>query len=87
MLLLYRRHRNISPHSSPYVVRPESVTIESSSITLEIENTDNNVIFSAVLNSLADGRARLRIREKDPLRQRYEVEGALVGEPEEQPCV
>ncbi|XP_062503000.1 neutral alpha-glucosidase AB-like isoform X2 [Corticium candelabrum] len=80
-----KRHRNISPHSSPYVVRPESVTIESSSITLEIENTDNNVIFSAVLNSLADGRARLRIREKDPLRQRYEVEGALVGEPEEQP--
>ena len=82
LAMICRRHRKIEPRDSPYVVKPETVSIGTSSVTLEIENTEKNIIFSAELNSLTDGRARLRIREKNPIRHRYEVQGALIGEPE-----
>ena len=39
-------------------------------------------LLRAELLTLAGNMFRLRVREKDGLRPRYEVEGALVGEPE-----
>jgi alpha 1,3-glucosidase len=77
-----KRHRKLESRDSPYVVKPETVSIGTSSVTLEIENTEKKVVFAAELNSLTDGRARLRILEKNPIRHRYEVQGALIGEPE-----
>ena len=76
-----RRNRAITPGESPYTVVADSISIEDTGCTMDILNTKNNVLLTAEVSTLEDSMFRLKIKEKAPLRPRYEVEGALVGEP------
>ena len=77
----YRRNRAITPGESPYTMVADSISIEDTGCTMDILNTKNNVLLTAEVSTLEDSMFRLKIKEKAPLRPRYEVEGALVGEP------
>ena len=48
---------------------------------MDILNTRTNVLLRAEVSTLEDNMFRLKITEKSPMRPRYEVEGALSGEP------
>ena len=48
---------------------------------MDVLNTRNNVMLKAEVYTLEGNMFRLKINEKEPIRERYEVEGALVGEP------
>ena len=49
---------------------------------LDLVNEETGVKLQLEIDHLKGSMFRVRIREKDPLRPRYEVEGALIGEPE-----
>jgi alpha 1,3-glucosidase len=44
-------------------------------------NLENDVLFKLELFFLRDNTFRLKLNELNPLKKRYEVEHALVGEP------
>ncbi len=63
-------------------MEPSSLRIEDSGCKMDIMNKKNNVALGVEIYSLVDNTFRLKINEKNPIRKRYEVEGALVKEPE-----
>ena len=70
---------------TPYKVDPESLVAEESGCKMDILNPqvkEGAGDLQAELQTLKGNMFRLRIKEKSGLRPRYEVEGALVGEPE-----
>ena len=79
--LLLRRNRALTPGPSQYAVSPESILIEDSGCKMDVVNKKTGVVLRAELYTLSDNMIRLKINEKNPLRQRYQVEGSLVGEP------
>lgn len=48
---------------------------------MDVVNTLTNVVLQAHVFTLEGNMFRLKIDEKNGLRQRYEVEGALIREP------
>lgn len=84
---LNRRNREIAPNKSPYDVVDDSINIEGAKLSFDIRNRDNDAILSASITALRSGKARLRIKEKNPLFPRYEVEDVLIKEPEEETSV
>ena len=76
-----RRNRALTPGDSPYVVVADSITIEETGCEMDILNTRSNVVLRAEVSTLEDSSFRLKIKEKSPLRPRYEVEGALASDP------
>lgn len=76
-----RRNRALTPGESPYTVVAESISIEDTGCQMDILNTRTNVLLRAEVSTLDDSMFRLKIKEKSPIRPRYEVEGALVSEP------
>ena len=76
-----RRNRALSPGSSPYEVVVDTLKLESDSASFDLLNTENEVLFSAELVPLESKVTRIKIKEKNPIRERYEVKGALVAEP------
>lgn len=54
---------------------------------MDIINKRNNVLLAVEIYSLVDNTFRVKINEKNPIKQRYEVEGSLVKEPELKRCV
>ena len=79
-----RRNRALNPGESPYEVVVESLSLGADSSSFDVLNQENGVLFSVELTPVRDNTARIRMREKSPLRPRYEVEGALVSEPEKE---
>ena len=64
---------------------PDSLTTQESGCEMDIVNSrvkDGAGDLHAELQALKGNMFRLRIKEKSGLRPRYEVEGALVQEPE-----
>lgn len=49
---------------------------------MELVDGRRGVVLKAEISALRDNGFRVRINEKSPIRPRYQVEGALVGEPE-----
>ena len=76
-----RRNRALQPGDSPYDVDPGSVVIGEMGCQLDVINRKTGVVLGADITSLEGNMYRVRINEKNPMRQRYEVEGVLVGEP------
>lgn len=76
-----RRNRALQPGDSPYDVDPGSVVIGETGCQLDVINQKTGVVLGADITSLEGNMFRVRINEKNPMRQRYEVEGVLVGEP------
>ena len=77
-----RRNRALNPGESPYEVVVESLSVGADSSSFDVLNRENDVYFTVELTAVRGNTARIRMREKTPIRPRYEVEGALVGEPE-----
>ena len=78
---IHRRNRALQPGDSPYDVDPGSVVIGEVGCQLDVVNRKTGVVLRVDIASLEDNMFRVRINEKSPMRQRYEVEGVLVGEP------
>lgn len=72
----------MNPGESTYQVVVESLSIESDSSSFDVLNQESGVLFAVELTPVRGNTARIRMREKAPIRPRYEVEGALIGEPE-----
>ncbi|EDV29833.1 uncharacterized protein TRIADDRAFT_37096 [Trichoplax adhaerens] len=79
-----KRNREISPNQSPYNVVDDSISIQGSKISFDIKNQANDALLAATVAVLRNGKARLRIKEKNPMYPRYEVEDILIKEPDEE---
>lgn len=77
-----RRNRALTPGASPYHIPPDSLVTGETGCQLDLVNEETGVKLQLEIDHLKGSMFRVRIREKDPLRPRYEVEGALIGEPE-----
>ncbi|XP_049774510.1 neutral alpha-glucosidase AB [Schistocerca cancellata] len=77
-----KRCRAVEPDKSVYVLHLNTLKIEDSVVSAEIQNTQNLVKFKFELFSLSDATFRMKINELSPLKPRYEVEHVLVGEPQ-----
>ena len=79
-----RRNRALTPGDSPYTVVADSIAIEDTGCQMDILNIRTNVLLRAEVSTLHDNMFRLKIKEKSPLRPRYEVEGALAADPKKE---
>ena len=59
----------------------ETVSLDNEQFTCQVVNQDNNILFKLELFFLRDNTFRLKFNELNPLKKRYEVEHALLGEP------
>ncbi|PSN57770.1 hypothetical protein C0J52_07257 [Blattella germanica] len=76
-----RRCRGMQPGQSTYELHLNTLKVEPSSIQADIVNTQQGARFRFQLFALQDGTFRMKINEWSPLKPRYEVQHALVGEP------
>ncbi|CAF0994522.1 unnamed protein product [Adineta steineri] len=78
-----RRQRKYKPDISPYEVDLRSMkTIQSGHLQFILHNTLKSPIkFQLDIFTLEHNSLRVKINERNPIRKRYEVEHALVGEP------
>nr|CAD7567836.1 unnamed protein product [Timema californicum] len=76
-----RRCRGVEPGKSPYELQLNTLRVEDSSVEAILINTNNLVQFKFQLFALLDATFRMKINELAPLKPRYEVQYALVGEP------
>ena len=79
--IFLRRNRALPKGEPPYKIDPDSVAVQYTGCTMDVINTRSNVVLQAEVFTLEGNVFRLKINEKDGLRPRYEVEGALIGEP------
>jgi hypothetical protein len=79
--LFNRRHRQNKPTSTPYEAKLDTISLENGQFTCQVLNNDNNILFKLELFFLRDNTFRFKLNELNPLKPRYEVEHALVGEP------
>lgn len=67
-----------------YRVDPDSLSVQDHGCQMDLINTrtpEGVGTLRAEIFTLDGNTFRLKVKEKDGLRPRYEVEGALVGEP------
>ncbi len=74
-----RRNRAIPVGESTYNVDADSLSIQDHGCQMDLVNSAGPL--QAEIFTLQDNMFRLKIKEKNGLHPRYEVEGALVGEP------
>ena len=69
--------------SSSYVVQTSTLRISTSSMSVVVLNTKNNVNFLLQVYGLQHSMFRVKFTEKDPIRERYEIPIglSLVAEP------
>ncbi|XP_056021403.1 neutral alpha-glucosidase AB-like isoform X2 [Ostrea edulis] len=81
-----KRHRNVQPGNSPYVVLADSLKITDSQISVHLLNSKTNVRLGLDLYGLQGNTARVKINELEPLKPRYEIPvgDVLIGEPKQQ---
>ncbi|XP_012259626.2 neutral alpha-glucosidase AB [Athalia rosae] len=75
-----RRCRKVEPGKTPYKLL-DTVEIGETEFNGELFNKDTGVFYTLRLTGLADNTFRVQINEKNPLHPRYEVQGALQGDP------
>uniref|UniRef100_A0A0B7B7C1 Glucosidase II subunit alpha n=1 Tax=Arion vulgaris TaxID=1028688 RepID=A0A0B7B7C1_9EUPU len=68
-----KRHRNLQPGSSDYVVQPSTLRISKTSLMVDVVNTQNNVRFLLQGYGLVNSIFRVKLVEAEPIRERYEV--------------
>ncbi|XP_046400133.1 neutral alpha-glucosidase AB [Ischnura elegans] len=76
-----RRCRAMEPSNSAYELLLNTLKVETSSVEAEMVNTRNFARFKFQFYALIDGTFRMKISELNPIKPRYEVQDALVGEP------
>lgn len=78
-----RRCRALQPGTSTFnvIASTEPVTVDSSTVRVDLTNTANGVSFVLTVQALEANTFRVQIDEKTPLFERYRVEDALKGDP------
>ena len=71
----------MQPGQSQYELHLNTLKVESSSLQADIVNKQNGARFRFQLFALQDGTFRMKINEWSPLKPRFEVPHALIGEP------
>lgn len=74
-----RRHRAVKPGQSPYVILENTLSVTEEGATVDLLNERTRVYFTLEIYPLKDATLRLKINEKNPIRQRFEEPYALVG--------
>ncbi|KAK7082723.1 hypothetical protein SK128_025164, partial [Halocaridina rubra] len=74
-----RRHRAAKPGESPYSLLVDTVTVSETGIVGDILNEKNKVIFTLEVYPLEDHTLRVKINEKNPIRQRFEEPYAIIA--------
>ncbi|KAK3885252.1 hypothetical protein Pcinc_010526 [Petrolisthes cinctipes] len=74
-----RRHRAVKPGESPYVILENTLSVTEEGVSVDLLNERTRVYFTLELYPLKDATLRLKINEKNPIRQRFEEPYALVG--------
>eukprot|EP00117_Sycon_ciliatum_P047118 scpid63421/ scgid33689/ Neutral alpha-glucosidase AB; Alpha-glucosidase 2; Glucosidase II subunit alpha len=78
----HRRHAN-TRRSTQYNIVADSVKLHSSSVLqFSVETPQRKNHLDCQLHGLAQKTLRLQVRERDPIRKRYEVEDSLAAPPE-----
>lgn len=75
-----RRHRSIKPGESPYLLLTDTVIVTEEGIFGDVLNEINRVFFTLEIYPLKDNTLRLKINEKNPIKQRFEEPYALTGD-------
>lgn len=65
-----------------YVLNLDTLHVSDNAIEADLKNTDAEADFRFTLTSLAGNIFRVLIDEVKPLHPRYQVQGALNGEPQ-----
>ncbi len=78
----HRRNRALQAGESPYAIDPESLVIQESGCQMDVVDEKRGVALRAEISTLEGNGFRVQVNEKSPMRPRYQVEGALVREPE-----
>ncbi|XP_065520845.1 neutral alpha-glucosidase AB isoform X2 [Lathamus discolor] len=76
-----RRQRGLSPGQSPYRALLESLQLGPDAARMQLVNEATKVPLLLELWGLQGNMTRIRIKELNPLRPRFEVPDVLVGEP------
>ncbi|KAM4643583.1 neutral alpha-glucosidase AB isoform 2-T2 [Amazona ochrocephala] len=76
-----RRQRGLSPGHSPYRALLESLQLGPDAARIQLINEATKVPLLLELWGLQGNMTRIRIKELNPLRPRFEVPDVLVGEP------
>ncbi|XP_014235159.1 neutral alpha-glucosidase AB isoform X1 [Trichogramma pretiosum] len=77
-----RRCRKVEAGKTPYVLLPDTLSQNESSLSAELLNKNTEIHYILDLTALKRDLFRLRINEKNPLHPRYEVEYALQDHPQ-----
>lgn len=69
----------MQPDNSPFHVVPATLNTYSDSVTVDLVNADNGVLFVLKVAALKDNTFQVVVEEKTPLKPRYRVQDALKG--------
>ena len=75
----FRRHRSVRPGESPYVLLSSTLSVTDEGVFGDLLNEKTRVFFTLELYPLKDATLRIKINEKNPIKQRFEEPYALVG--------
>ncbi|XP_050734554.1 neutral alpha-glucosidase AB-like [Eriocheir sinensis] len=74
-----RRHRAVRPGESPYVLLLPTLTTTEEGVFADLLNERTRVFFTLELYPLKDATLRMKINEKNPIKQRFEEPYGLIG--------
>lgn len=67
------------PGESPYVLLDTTLTTTEEGVFVDLLNEKTRVFFTLELYPLKDATLRMKINEKNPIKQRFEEPYALIG--------
>lgn len=74
--------RGVKAGDASYVLNLDTLQVSDNAIEAELKNVEANAPFRLVLTALSGNIFRVFIDEVKPLHPRYQVVGALNGEPQ-----
>lgn len=79
----------MNSEKGPFMALLETVKVDDTRLTVELENTKTHVKLNLELTGLNGGMFRVRVTETEPVRTRYEppIGDVLVSEPKHQKYV
>ncbi|KAK2708116.1 hypothetical protein QYM36_015715, partial [Artemia franciscana] len=81
------RHRATRETPSAYIADLKSLSLHKERAFIDVINVEANIPLTLEIIALHNYAFRIKIQEKNGLRKRYQVENALVREPETAPII
>ncbi|XP_065564085.1 neutral alpha-glucosidase AB-like isoform X1 [Artemia franciscana] len=82
-----KRHRATRETPSAYIADLKSLSLHKERAFIDVINVEANIPLTLEIIALHNYAFRIKIQEKNGLRKRYQVENALVREPETAPII